>query len=494
MAATVNLSSFPFSADINCAHCYKPFTVYDPDGSEYYVCPHCNYYLHKSGKGNIMSMEQAPRPANDPLIPLGATGTINDIPYKMIAYMEKEEVGQSYAWREYMLYNYTKGYAFLAEYDGHWSLIAGEAYYPELASVEDSGSTAVSGGVEYLLFNKYTPKITGMSGEYDWDAFEERIRASELINPPYILVKEQNNRNKNVVDYYLGYYIEPAEIAEAFKIELSKFPSKVGHGANEPSRWRQRWPKVLTLSGIFAILVVLIQIALIFMKPEAELLKAHFDIEPQLTYKPDSVARVTNALVKATDSATRKRKFDSAYKAAIDSLSNQNTNYLAGGPGGNFEMKPIRSQSFEITDGPAPVDFEIYSPVDNNWFEADLELVSEKDNQTWDVGKEIDYYHGYEDGESWTDGSVNESVLLSGIPAGRYHLNIYGYSGSKFGNTLDVTATENVTLWRNVLVTLLVLSLYPLFCWFMMRRFEVNRWMNSDYTPYTNSTTEDDDE
>lgn len=492
MAATVNLAAFPFSADVNCAHCYKPFTVYDPEGSEYYVCPHCNYYLHKSTRGNIYTLEKVRAPANDPLIPIGATGTINNIPYRMIAYMEKEEVGQSFAWREYMLYNYTKGYAFLAEYDGHWSLIAGVAYYPELANVEDSGTTAVSDGVEYLLFNKYTPKITGMSGEYDWDAHEERITASELINPPYILVKEQNNRNRSIVDYYLGYYIEPAEIATAFKLELSKFPPKIGHGANEPSRWRQRWPKVLTLSGGFAILVILIQIALIFMKPETELMKSHFDMEPQLAYKPDSVAKAgAISMVKATDSMTKKRQFDSAYKATIDSLTNSS---LASNQNGNFEMKPIRTKSFEISNGPVPLEFEIISPVDNNWFEANLELVNEKDNQTWDVGKEIDYYHGYEDGESWTDGSVNESVLLSGIPEGRYHLNIYGYGGSKFGNTLDVTVSENITLWRNVLVTLLVLSLYPLFCWFMMRRFEVNRWMNSDYTPYAKSTSEGDDE
>jgi len=412
-------------------------------------------------------------------------------------------VGNDYSWREYMLYNYSKGYAFLAEYDGHWSLIAGEAWYPELAEVKDFSNTAESAGVEYLLFNKYAPRITALIGEFDWDVYEERVRVSELINPPYILVKEQNTRNRAIVDYYLGYYIEPKEIAEAFKIELSKFPEKVGEGANQPSKWKERWPKVVTLSGVFAILVVLIQAVILFMKPEEELLKSHFVLEPQVSAaKTDSVLKTMQPVSSnlgapagaSIDTIKTKSKADSINKAGMDSIAQLNAALNSTAyDNGNFELKPIRSKSFEVTNGPAPLDFQISSPVDNNWFEADLELVSEKDNQTWNVGKQIEYYHGYDDGDSWSEGSVDEGVLLSGIPPGRYHLNIYAYGGHKYNNTLDVIVTENVTLWRNLFVTLLVLCLYPAFCWYMMRRTEIRRWTYSDYSPYQKSE-EDDDE
>jgi hypothetical protein len=75
-------------------------------------------------------------------------------------------------------------------------------------------------------------------------------------------------------------------------------------------------------------------------------------------------------------------------------------------------------------------------------------------------------------------------VLLSEIPAGKYHINIYPYAGTRDVSSLFIKVTESVTLWRNVLVTLLLLCLYPLYCWYRMRKFETNRWMNSDFSPY----------
>lgn len=498
MAATIKLSSFPFSEEITCPHCFKKVTVYDPSGSEYYVCNGCHFYLHKSAtNSNIMTMQQVPKPKSDPLIPIGATGTLMQLPYKMIAYMEKQEVGTEYTWREYMLYNYSKGYAFLAEYDGHWTLIAGIDHYPELAQATVTSDDATCNGVEYLVFNKYVPKINGLTGEYDWDVFEERIRATEYVNPPYLFVKEQNNRNRSIVDYYHGTYLDAKEIASAFNIDISNFPDKLGVGANEPSPWRYKWPKVFKMSGIIAIVVMLIQLAIVFLKPETVLLDQNFTLSPQQTEKPDSAKRTPVASpvqTGQTDSTVKSAAIADILKAQADSLAQANSNTSASDRNGNFELKPFKTASFNVEHGPAPLQFDISSPVDNNWFEANIELVNEKDNQTWTVGKEVDYYHGYEDGDSWSEGSVTEDVLLSGIPEGRYHMNIYPYAGYKYTNGMSIKVTENVTLWRNVLLTLLVLCLYPLFVWYMRRRFEMKRWMMSDYSPFVDGSNEEDEE
>ncbi|RYZ97130.1 MAG: hypothetical protein EOP47_22425 [Sphingobacteriaceae bacterium] len=148
------------------------------------------------------------------------------------------------------------------------------------------------------------------------------------------------------------------------------------------------------------------------------------------------------------------------------------------------EFKPFITPSFELKNNSSALDFLIKSEIDNNWLEATVVLVNEKDNQSWEVTESIEYYHGYEDGESWTEGSQEAEVLLSGIPGGKYHLNIYPASGDISNKNIHISINANPVVWRNVWVTILLLCLYPLYAWYRMRNYEKRRWMNSDYTPY----------
>ena len=111
-------------------------------------------------------------------------------------------------------------------------------------------------------------------------------------------------------------------------------------------------------------------------------------------------------------------------------------------------------------------------------------MVNEKDNQTRVLNKEVEYYHGYEDGESWSEGSNSESVTLPNIPAGKYHINIYPYAGTNTVDQMNIKVTANIFLWQNIIVTFLLLCIYPLYCWYRQRQFEVNRWMGNAYSPY----------
>ncbi len=177
-----------------------------------------------------------------------------------------------------------------------------------------------------------------------------------------------------------------------------------------------------------------------------------------------------------------------------DSLAKTDSATLAAAlpvTNGNFEYQPLRTSSFTIYNGPAPLKIELYAPADNNWFEATVELVNEADNQSWDVSKEIEYYHGYEDGESWSEGATAESVTIEDVPKGKYHLNIYPYAGTTTFNSMNIKVTANVMLWQNFIITILLLCIIPLLFWFLTRRYEVNRWMFSDYSPYKKDTTDD---
>jgi len=484
--ATLNPKAFPFSDSITCPNCHKPITLYDHIGCEAAACASCYSYLLFGTDGKPYVKDRLVSIQNKPVLPIGTEGVLRDVEYKVIAYIEKKEAAYNqYQWREYMLYNYAKGYAFLAEYDGHWTLIAGKTFHPDLEKSKKSyENTALYQELEFNLFNSYRPVIHSLIGEFDWDIREERIKAHEYIRPPFLLTWEQNLRTQQE-DWYLGEYIEEQEIAAAFKIPLGNFPTKIGIGANQPSKHRARWNGSLTISGIAIVVFLLIQLFVARQRPETILLEHTFSLDlpprPADTVKRKSVM-VTGDHKTADSAATAIGNILQDSAKAIDAISPDSA--------GNFEFKSFKTPSFTIENGPVPLEIELSSQIDNNWLSTTIELVSEKDNQTWSLTKDIEYYHGIEDGESWSEGGIQETVLLSEVPPGKYHINMYPYSGSRLVNSLDVKVTESVTLWRNILVTLLLLCLYPLYCWYRARRFEVNRWINSDFTPYQ----KDDDE
>jgi hypothetical protein len=83
--------------------------------------------------------------------------------------------------------------------------------------------------------------------------------------------------------------------------------------------------------------------------------------------------------------------------------------------------KEMVSESFELSGGSAPLKVEISSNVDNSWANVGLSLVNEATNEIAYTSKDIEEYHGYEDGESWSEGSQNSEFNFCGVAAGKYH-------------------------------------------------------------------------
>jgi len=455
--ATVNISSFPTTVSVSCTKCATAITVYDPASSEYVVCPKCYAYIHLKENERPFIKQMAVAPESTPVIPLGTEGVFRELPYKVIGYLEKKEVGTYYYWREYLLYNYTKGYAFLAEYEGHWSFIAGKDHFPDLSEASYPNNNVVTfRDNDFSVYNKYEPAITALLGEYDWDVLNELVYTREWIMPPYLLVNEKNLRNKTQNDWYLGEYAEPKEVAAAFGLTVSDLPSRTGIGANQRSPYLRHWQQSSRIVPFFMLAVLMLGLLHAWLYPAKVVLSSDYQISLS----------------------------DKGLKDALHADSSYISN-------GEYEYKPFTSTSFKL-DNTTALEFDINANIDNNWTEATVLLANEQTNQTWEVTKSIEYYHGYEDGESWSEGSSTENILLSHIPAGRYHLNIYPYSGDKAGKNISITVSENDILWRNVIVTILLLALYPLFFWIMTYYFEKRRWANSDYSPYQHGEDNDD--
>ncbi|RXM51894.1 DUF4178 domain-containing protein [Chryseobacterium sp. CH25] len=96
--------------------------------------------------------------------------------------------------------------------------------------------------------------------------------------------------------------------------------------------------------------------------------------------------------------------------------------------------KEVVSKSFTLSGGSAPLQVYASSNVDNSWANVGLSLVNEKTNEVIYASKDIEQYSGYEDGESWSEGSQTEEFNLCGIPGGTYHFLI---SAEKEGGAKD---------------------------------------------------------
>ncbi|MFD0766310.1 DUF4178 domain-containing protein [Mucilaginibacter lutimaris] len=432
--ATINLKSFPYSEDVSCPKCKYIITLYDPEGSEFCVCPACHSFIRFANGSNPVIQKNAPPISQQPVLKLGNVGNIYGYDFKVIGYIEKKEQATRYAWREYILYNYEKGYANFAEYDGHWTFVAGKAFYPNLDNLSDRSWDFINYEEnEYNLFNKYTAVTTALIGEFDWDILTEKAKTAEFVSPPNIIYKEQDKPGSKTADFYLGRYTEPELIAEAFKTDLKLFPDKIGIGANQPSLHAKRWFAVYKLVPVLILLVAVIGLLASYLNPQYTVMDKDFFI---------------------TSDSTKVNEF-----------------------------KPFVTPPFTLNKQ-SSLEFLIRANMDNNWLEATVVLVNEADNQSWEVTESVEYYHGYEDGESWSEGSQEANVLLSAIPAGKYHLNIYPASGDVTANNLHISIDANPVIWRNVWVTILLLCLYPIYAWARMRNYEKKRWMSSDYSPY----------
>jgi len=432
--ATVNLKAFPYSEETTCPKCSNMITLYDPDGSDYCVCTKCSSFIHFTSDNRAIIQKQAPPVRQKPVLKLGSRGILKSIDFKVIGYIEKKELSSHYSWREYILYNYEKGYTTLAEFDGHWNYVIGKEFCPDLGELQaNTWDFKDYRDTEFSLYNKYTAVTTALIGEFDWDIFTERAQVREYIAPPFMLVLEQG-KGSSSADFYLAQYTEAKEIAEAFKTDIVLFPAKEGIGSNQESPLQNQWEPLKKVTPILILILAVAAFILSNVNPSLVIMNRDYDM--------------------------------------ISDTTKIN------------EFKPFATPYFEIKGTSAALNIRVSSAVDNNWMEANTVLVNEQTNQSWDVTESVEYYHGYEDGESWSEGGQESESLLSHIPAGRYHLNVYPASGDRYRNTVHIIVTGRPVLWANFWIILAALLVYPAFCWWRVRSFEKKRWMNSDYSPY----------
>ncbi|UOQ55461.1 DUF4178 domain-containing protein [Hymenobacter cellulosivorans] len=426
-------------ARVACPSCLAQLTYYDPLASTVFGCPECHTLFKRQPNGTterLKSFQDVPREA--PILPLGSIGTMPDgLQYRVTGYMLRKEASSPARWLEFMLFNPDTGYAQLAVYEGHWTFIKpSDQEHKGLPGRSGSHRVALDGDTTFHIYNKYQPRILYATGEFDWNVLDdEQLTVTEFVAPPLMLVEEKAKNRP--VHWYRAEHIEPKHIAQAFGLTMSRLPYRSGVGAVQPPPGGNSWPALKNLTWLLLILTLLTELVMVGVRPRRELLNQEFVSD-------------VGAAPLATADATGKVQV---------------------------------SESFEVHQGPAVLNFEVHSSVNNTWLELPVSLVNEQTGQGFEFTKSIEHYSGVEDGYSWSEGSVEAEATLAEVPPGRYHLNLYPATDYNRQVTFSVTVTENPWVPSNLLLVVLALLLYPAVLFYRRHSHEHQRWEQSNFPP-----------
>ena len=277
----------------------------------------------------------------------------------------------------------------------------------------------------FHLYEYSDTDIDNAAGFFDFELPVKRVHLTEYIQPPLMISIEKMN---GVETAFLGEYISKKELKKAFP--QADLPYQRGVSIVQPYYF-----DVNNTAIIFCIFLLMI-------------ITANWYI-----YKDQAEQIVFDKAIAFTD----------------------------------FNDKEITSESFVLKGGSAPITVHVSTDVDNSWANVDVALVNETTNDEIHANKDIEYYHGYEDGESWTEGNWSEKFNICGVKEGKYHLLIKPLKAPEDNKN---TAMKVKVVWnqpsnRNVwIIAIFMIVVYVVIRYFKIN-FEKMRWEDSSYSPYS---------
>jgi hypothetical protein len=267
----------------------------------------------------------------------------------------------------------------------------------------------------YDRFDYYYPTLIAAQGFFDFDIFD-KIELIEYISPPLMLSFEKLGHEQTS---FLGKYISKSEIKKAFG--TSNLPSKKGIGQVQPFIFNIR-----NLALTFCCIAVLILLTNWYLNKD----------------------RVEKTVL--------------------------NTEI----PFDQFATKDFITPSFNLNGSAAPLSISVHSNVDNSWANVQVALINETTGEEIYANKDVEYYHGYTDGESWAEGDPTEEFNICGVAAGKYHLAITPMKAPEDiqNQTVKIYATWSSPSTRNVWMVFIFMIVFVIGMYYLDRNFEERRW------------------
>lgn len=416
MSPAGNRYKFKDAAIMHCPACRNEVLISLHLLTKSAVCEHCKTLFDTENYSKTGKLKGSKK---KPVILPGSKAVIKGTNYRVCAYILKKEVNQQVYWFEYLLFNPIEGFVCLTEYTGHWILLKDTSRHPRTGRAP---SDFLIDGLKFEKFLQYKHEVIDAGGEFPYNLkAQEDFLFVEYINPPFIYIKTDG---EDEVFWQKGEHIEADEIQKAFGVE--KMPVKKGIGAVQPVKTEEVFFRSKTL---FLFFILLLTITLM------------------------------------------------AFEFSFDDVKKFET---AGRVGGRDSFQFVRGASFHLDKGYQNLEIEVQSPLQGTWLDLEMELVNEDNGEEIVFSKSLEYYSGYSDGESWSEGSQNESVLLSSLPAGNYHLNYKPVCSTLYENTFFISVNADVPIWRNYFFMLLFALIWPIVSFMKARNVNAQRWSNSN--------------
>ncbi len=419
----------------SCSKCGAPVSVRYPGHSMSAVCDRCYSVIDTTNDAFRVIDTYFKKMQVHPRIELGARGELNGKTWEVIGFVVREDTASGFKWEEYLLFSPYYGYRWLTCNNGHWSLVRTVKekpdYTSDYAKIDDK---------TYKLFYRGRAQVYFVLGEFYWKvAVGEEVWMADYIRPPEMLSMEEDRAQKV---WSISEYIEPKVVREAFSVDDDSIATPVGVAPNQPSGETAAWKKIATYWAIFFLVLTGLQ----FMHCSFALNRIEYEVNVPYMSKQDGT------LIADTNKA-----------------------------------ESWTSPVFEIGKDKGNVEISIKGDVDNSWLYVYGELVNDDTNETFTFERTVEYYHGVDEGESWSEGNSSDHILIGNVPGGKYYLNLdIDNGGTKAADrkTVYVQLRRDIAGYANYLWCLLFISIMPICVYYRSRATEIARWSDSEYSPY----------
>ncbi|WP_294960018.1 DUF4178 domain-containing protein [uncultured Flavobacterium sp.] len=334
----------------------------------------------------------------------------------------RKKVHPDFTWTEFILQNEAKEFLYLSLSNGHWMMLT---EMENIAELKGGVTILDHEGIDYDLFEHSDAEIIDAQGFFDFELPQNKyIHLAEFINPPNIISIERMN---NVQSAFHGEYVPKSVIQKAFPKRT--MPYQFGVNMIQPSRFDLRNTAIIFC--LFALLII----------------TANWYI-----YKDQVEQNVFSSKIKFSE----------------------------------FDNKEITSPSFVLKGASAPMTISVSTEVSNSWANINIALINEDSGDEIYANKDIEYYHGYSDGESWTEGSQYEKFNICGVKGGKYHLLITPMKAPEdlTNSEMNVNVVWNQPSNRNLGLVILAMVIIYFIIRYFRNQFEKERWADSSYSTY----------
>ena len=360
-------------------------------------------------------------------IPLDATGTLKGVEWKVVGRVRSDwnDDGESGYSLEYVLYNSQKGYCSLSEEKGHYTLGDVVEMKPE-ASLFSGYSAKKKIKIEkknYLFTEQGTLVVTYLDGAIPWETeLDEKIEYAEAVCPPYLFGEERcldTETGQYETEYYKEEYIPANKVAKAFGFEKSS------RGVAPAQPYEPLFTRERLVSRLASALTVLLFFGMCY------------------------------ASVGGTQVYTQSYEFNKL-------------THLKG-----ETLLPV----FKITEPGETLELNFRNGRSNSWMEVGLALVREKDNAVITAeDRYLEYYEGYEGGESWSEGSRDTDIYWKVKEPGDYRILLTIWDTDAESAPLTITLQRGVHRAYLLAILFCLWCIVPMFFFFRRHSFETRRW------------------